>query len=77
MNKSLVYIIIVNYNGFVDTKECIESCLCLTYENFSIVIVDNASDNDDIERLKKEYPQVELIVCEDNYGFAIANNKGI
>jgi GT2 family glycosyltransferase len=37
-----VYIVLLNYNGFLDTIECLESILKLDYENFQIIIVDNS-----------------------------------
>lgn len=41
-----VAIIILNWNGWEDTIECINSLINLTYPNFSIVIVDNGSTNE-------------------------------
>jgi GT2 family glycosyltransferase len=37
-----VYIVLLNYNGFLDTMECLESVLKLHYENFQIIVVDNS-----------------------------------
>lgn len=47
-----VYIIIVNYNGWQDTIECVESILKSTYTNYQIIIIDNDSKNDSIANLK-------------------------
>lgn len=41
---SKVYIIIVNFNGWKDTVECLESLLKLNYLNYQIIIVDNSPD---------------------------------
>ncbi|MDB4903549.1 MAG: hypothetical protein JWQ63_2830 [Mucilaginibacter sp.] len=49
MNK--VYIIIVNYNSFRETIECLESVLKSEYSNFQIFVVDNSSDNLSIDNL--------------------------
>jgi GT2 family glycosyltransferase len=43
MNK--VYIIIVNFNNFTDTIECLESVLKSNYPNYQIFIVDNSTDD--------------------------------
>ena len=48
-----VYIILVNYNGWEDTIECLESILKNEYEDFQIVVVDNNSPNDSLLRLKQ------------------------
>jgi GT2 family glycosyltransferase len=37
-----VYIVLLNYNGFLDTTECLESVLKLDYDNFQIIVVDNS-----------------------------------
>ncbi|WP_109091956.1 glycosyltransferase family 2 protein [Aggregatibacter actinomycetemcomitans] len=43
-----IYIIILNYNGWKDTIECLESVLKIDYKNFKIIVVDNNSQNDSI-----------------------------
>ncbi len=52
MNIKKVYIIIVNYNGWKDTAECLKSLESLDYPCFQIIIVDNASTDDSIDNLK-------------------------
>ena len=41
--KAKVNIILLNYNGYEDTIECIKSINNITYENYKIVLVDNNS----------------------------------
>jgi len=50
MNKQ-TYIILVNYNGYKDTIECIKSLKNLKYNNYKIIIVDNASTDNSINEL--------------------------
>ncbi|HOJ79139.1 MAG TPA: glycosyltransferase family 2 protein [Bacillota bacterium] len=54
MNKiePLVYILILNWNGWHDTIECLESLQQLNYSNYFIVVVDNCSTNDSLQRIK-------------------------
>lgn len=47
----LVYIIVLNYNNWEDTIECLESLLKLEYDNYKIVVVDNASPNQSMEKI--------------------------
>lgn len=51
MNRT--YIIIVNWNGWRDTIECLESLLLLEYPDFRIVVCDNGSEDDSILKLRE------------------------
>lgn len=73
----LVYIIIINYNNYQDTIECVESLEKINYKNFKILIVDNNSSNDSINRIKTSYSKYEVMQLKDNLGFAGGNNVGI
>jgi len=46
-----VYIILLNYNGWRDTQECLESVIKLDYPNYQIIVVDNLSPNDSMSHL--------------------------
>lgn len=73
-----VGVVIINYNGINDTVECINSLFKSkgTLE-IKIVVVDNASDNKEGERLKNLYPRIHVINSEKNLGTAGGNNLGI
>ena len=47
-----VYIIILNYNGWADTIECLESVLKNDYPNYQVIVVDNNSPNNSMEYIK-------------------------
>lgn len=72
-----VTILLVNYNGRKYLEKCIESLYKQTYKNMSVLIVDNCSDDGSVKFLKERYPNIEIIVCPENYGFAKGNNIGI
>ena len=73
----LVYIILVNYNGYKDTIECVNSLKGINYSNYKIVIVDNASTNNSLEILKQTLNNCIIIESKKNLGFAGGNNLGI
>jgi GT2 family glycosyltransferase len=52
MNYPKVYIILLNYNRWEDTIECLESVFKLNYGNFQVIIVDNNSENNSLEKIK-------------------------
>jgi len=47
-----VYIVLLNYNGWVDTIECLESVLRNDYPNYQVIVVDNNSPDNSMEYLK-------------------------
>ena len=77
MNKPLVYIITVNWNGLDDTLECLESLRNITYPKYNIIVVDNGSIDNQADIIKGIFPDIELIKNVENEGFVIANNQGI
>jgi GT2 family glycosyltransferase len=49
---SRVYIVILNWNGWRDTIECLESVLRLDYPDYKVIVCDNASSDDSLERIR-------------------------
>ncbi|WFN35334.1 glycosyltransferase family 2 protein [Methanogenium sp. S4BF] len=47
-----VSIIILNWNGWEDTIECLESVYQISYPNFDVVVVDNGSENDSLDQIR-------------------------
>ena len=72
-----ITIVILNWNGYEDTSECIISLQKITYDNYQIVVVDNGSDVEDINRLKNNFPNVKILRSDVNLGFTGGNNLGI
>lgn len=72
-----VYIIIVNWNGYNDTFECLNSIVKINYANYRIVVVDNGSDTNEIDGIEKNFPKIKLIKNSQNLGFSGGNNLGI
>lgn len=72
----MIYVVLLNWNGFEDTKECIASLL-KNSSDIEIVVVDNGSDNYEGKRLKEEFSSLHLIVNSENQGFARGVNQGI
>ena len=75
--KFSVVIILVNYNGFEDTFDCLKSLQSVKFDNFKIIVVDNASKPNPVPKLKKHFPDVFFIRSEKNLGFTGGNNLGL
>ena len=75
-NEYKISVITINYNGLKDTCELIES-LPLEDKSIEVIVVDNASKEDEASIISSRYPQVKVISSEQNLGFAGGNNLGI
>ena len=75
-----VSIIIVTYNNLNYNQLCIESILSKTdYPNFEIIIIDNNSTDgtpDYLRSMETKFDFIKVILNNENYGFAKANNQG-
>lgn len=76
MDKPLISVITINYNGLEHTRGMLESFQKITYPNVEIIVVDNAS-KEDPSILLKEFPDIVLLKNPVNEGFAGGNNRGI
>lgn len=76
-SNPLVSIIVVNYNTSNEVLEMLASLDQATYPNYEVILVDNASPNDDLSLIEEKHPSVQLIKSSKNLGFAGANNLGI
>ncbi len=78
--KPQVDIILLNFNGYKDTIECIKSLERISYDNYKIVVVDNnstdESENKIIEFIKTK-KNIVFIQTGENLGFSGGNNIGI
>lgn len=74
----LVSVVIVNYNTFRVTCDCIESVIKFTKNvPYEIVLVDNASPNDNPDDFLVKFPSITLVKSKINGGFSNGNNQGI
>lgn len=69
-------IITINYNGLKDTCELMET-LPLEDKSIEVIVVDNASVQDEATQIEQRYPQITVIRSKENLGFAGGNNLGI
>lgn len=77
MSNPSVAIVILNYNGRNYLQRFLPGVLSSGYDNKRVIVADNASTDDSIEVLKKEFPSVETILLKKNFGFAEGYNQAL
>jgi len=73
----LVYLVVLNWNGYADTHDCLMSLRGLAYPRYRVLVVDNASSDDSPARIAADHPEAELHRCAKNLGIAAGYNAGI
>ena len=79
----MVTIILLNYNGWRDTIECLASLLKQTMQDWRAVVADNGSHDDSLAQLQgwindhKAEKRIQVLPLGDNFGFAKGNNMAI
>ena len=69
-------VVILNWNGSAMLRRFLPSVINHSGEAH-IIVADNASTDDSVEVLQREFPQVEVIRLDANYGFAEGYNRAL
>lgn len=72
-----VYVVVLNWNGYEDTRNCLISLQKVSYANLGTIVVDNGSRDCSGERLQREFGDFRFIFNEKNLGFSAGCNVGI
>ncbi len=73
----MITVIIVNWNGRKFLPECLEGLRRQVYRDFSVILVDNGSQDGSTVFVSEHYPEVRIVALADNRGFAAANNVAL
>jgi GT2 family glycosyltransferase len=76
-SNPLVFVIVLNYNSFLDTQQCIDCVRQSNYKNYKLLVIDNASPDHSGEKLSQLLPPHEFLGLAVNTGYAGGNNMGI
>lgn len=71
-----VKIVILNWNGRSHLERFLPSVMSARGEA-GVVVADNGSSDGSVEFLRENYPDIELLVFDDNYGYAGGYNKAL
>ncbi|MFV0606875.1 MAG: glycosyltransferase family 2 protein [Niabella sp.] len=77
MSFPLVAIVILNWNGRKYLENFLPDVLRSMYANYRVIVADNGSTDDSVLFLKEHYPEVEIILLPENYGFAKGYNLAL
>lgn len=70
-------VVILNWNGSSFLKKFLPSVLSCTDPTISIIVADNASTDNSVELLQREFPQIQIIKNKTNGGFAKGYNDAL
>lgn len=76
MKEPTVSIVILNWNGCMWLRECLESIRRQTSRDYETIFVDNNSSDGSVALVKGRFNEVRIIQNDDNYGYARGNNIG-
>lgn len=76
MAKKLVSVVIITRNRKKITLDCLQSVLRMNYPAFEVILVDNASNDNTVEAVKKKFPKVRIAASPINLGLNGGRNLG-
>ena len=77
-NECDISIIIVNYKSWAHLQNCLSSLESIDQDSFSfeVIVVDNHSNDNNLEAFSKKFPTYQFVSNTGNYGFSSGNNFG-
>lgn len=76
MLDELASVIVINWNGRRYLEDCLTALRTQTWPHREVILVDNGSTDGSIEYVSEAFPETRVVRCEQNIGFAAANNLG-
>lgn len=70
-------IVILNWNGSKMMQQYLPNVIECSKDEAQVIIADNASTDDSLQMLSRDFPQLRTIVLDDNYGFAEGYNRAL
>ena len=76
LSRPRVSVVVVNHDGVDFLWHCLFALKTQTYSLYEIILVDNGSEDASVSFVKSNYPQVKVLECQENFGFAMGANLG-
>ena len=78
LNVNKIGIVILSYNNYIDTRDCIQSIIeCKTNCDLKICVIDNSPNDVAFNHLVCDFPSITMIKIDENKGYAHGNNIGL
>ncbi|HUO58250.1 MAG TPA: glycosyltransferase [bacterium] len=77
LDEPKVSVVVVNYDGVDFLWNCLFALKTQSYPPYEIILVDNGSKDASVSFVKSNYRQVQVLECQDNFGFAMGGNLGV
>ncbi|MBU6451830.1 MAG: glycosyltransferase family 2 protein [Cyanobacteria bacterium REEB67] len=68
---------VLHWRGLEKTRACLQSLMAVDYANLNILLVANGAEAGDAKVMKAEFPGIDLLELDQNYGFAGGSNRGL
>jgi len=75
MSKFTINLVTWNGERFIDA--CLSSVSAQSFQDYSVLIIDNNSTDSTRQIIAERFPQFKVIAHKDNFGFAKAHNQAI
>ena len=69
-----IKILILNWNGIDVIHDCLKSIESLLYDNYSVTVIDNNSDDLSIDYIKNNFNNIDILELPENYGYSKGYN---
>ena len=73
-NSPHIKILILNWNGMEVIQKCLESVSKLKYNNYSVCMIDNGSNDESLVYVKENFSNIEILELNKNYGYSKGYN---
>src|SRR3972149_8380354 len=77
LKKDLISVVVVTRNRMDDVVECLKSIYSQSYSKTEIILIDNASDDNTLQVVRKKFPKVKIVANKINTGAAKGRNLGL
>ena len=72
-----VAILVLNWNAWEVTCDCLRSLARLEYDNYDVAVIDNGSTDGSVQKLREQFADLTILENGANLGFAAGNNVGV